>query len=191
MLMKCKSFTLIELIVVIAIIGVLAAIIAPNAFRAIEKAKIARVEGDAKAIKSAAYVMYADTGMWPGSNWANETGDPLQGADRGEGFVFRGDDPDVPNSWDGPYLEKWFRNPWGGWYWWDYNNVDQNGDGIDREHVLWIDNARGNAGKRIPLSSRRKIDEHLDDGNLHSGRIQVWQGDDVSGNFGFILIQGE
>jgi len=89
---KNKAFTLVELIVVIAIIAILAAIIAPNAFRAIEKAKLARVEADAKAIKSAAFAMYADTGMWPGSNWGGEIGDPLDGADRGEGFVFIGDD---------------------------------------------------------------------------------------------------
>jgi general secretion pathway protein G len=189
--MKKKAFTLIELIVVIAIIAILAAIIAPNAFRAIEKAKIARVEADAKAIKTAAYAMYADTGMWPGSNWGDEARDPLQGADIGEGFVFRGDDPDMPDAWDGPYLEKWSRNPWGGWYWWDYNDADQNGDGIGREHVLWIDNGRENAGHRIPLSLRIKIDEKLDDGNLDTGRIQTWQGSHETGNFGFILIQGE
>jgi general secretion pathway protein G len=189
--MTKQAFTLIELIVVIAIIAILAAIIAPNAFRAIEKAKLARVEADAKAIKSAAFAMYADTGMWPGSNWADEIGDPLQGADRGEGFVFIGDDPDMSANWDGPYLEKWLRHPWGGWYWWDYNNADQNGDGIGGEHVLWIDNGRENAGFRIPLSSRIKIDQHLDDGNLHTGTIQVWQGDDANGNLGFILIQGQ
>ena len=118
--------------------------------------------------------MYADTGQWPGSNWADETGDILQGAERGEGFVTAGDDPDMSPLWNGPYLEKWGKNPWGGWYWWDYNNTDQNGDGIGREHVLWIDNANSNSGRRIPLASRRKIDEHLDDGNLHAGRIQVW-----------------
>ena len=38
--MKKKSFTLIELLVVIGIIAALAAIVMPNAFKAIEKAKL-------------------------------------------------------------------------------------------------------------------------------------------------------
>jgi prepilin-type N-terminal cleavage/methylation domain-containing protein len=42
--MSTRAFTLIELIVVIAIIAILAAIVAPNAFRAIEKAKVAKIE---------------------------------------------------------------------------------------------------------------------------------------------------
>jgi len=181
-------FTLIELIVVIAIISVLAAIIAPNAFRAIEKAKVAKVVSDAKNIKTAAYNMYADTGFWPGSNWADDSDhDDLSGAEAGEGFV---SDPGV-DDWEGPYLEKWSQNPWGGWYWWDYNQGDQNGDGISREHVLWIDNSRNNAGHRIPLSSREKTDRVLDDGDLEEGRVQVWQGTPAGGNLGFILIQGE
>ncbi|MCF7873830.1 MAG: prepilin-type N-terminal cleavage/methylation domain-containing protein, partial [Candidatus Omnitrophica bacterium] len=48
-----RSFTLIELIVVIAIIAILAAIIAPNAFQAIEKAKIIEAIGDFKTLKTA------------------------------------------------------------------------------------------------------------------------------------------
>ena len=188
--MNKHAFTLIELIVVIAIIAVLGSIIAPNAFRAIEKAKLARVETDSKAIKTAAFAMYADTGMWPGSNWNDDAAtDPLAGAAPGDGFVARGNDPDVPASWDGPYLEKWQRNPWGGLYYWDYNAADQNGDGIGNEHVLWVDNGWNNPG-RIPLDSRTKLDQHLDDGNLHAGSIQVWQGNDTSGNLGYILIQG-
>ena len=43
-----KWFTLIELIVVISIIAVLSAIIAPNAFRAIEKSKITKALSDIK-----------------------------------------------------------------------------------------------------------------------------------------------
>jgi general secretion pathway protein G len=186
-----RAFTLIELIVVIAVIGILAAIVAPNAFRAIEKGKLAKVESDSKAIKTAAFAMYADTGRWPGSKWADETNDPLEGAAQGEGFVFQGNNPNMPASWNGPYLEKWGRHPWGGLYWWDYNDGDQNGDGIGKEHVLWVDNGNGNAGKRIPLTSRIKIDQNLDDGDLHAGTIQVWQGNDTDGNLGYILIQGQ
>ncbi len=181
------AFTLIELIVVIAIIAILAAIIAPNAFKAIEKSKIARVTSDCKAIKTAAYAMYSDTGLWPGSNWIDDAlNDPLAGAEEGEGFVQEPDESPI-SGWDGPYLEKWALNPWGGHYWWDYNNGDQNGDGINFEHVLWIDNGRDNANRRIPQTARERIDADLDDANLSTGRVQVWQ----TTNMGFILIQGE
>lgn len=194
---KMQGFTLIELIVVIAIIAILAAIIAPNAFNAIEKSKVTRIIADSRDIEAGAYHMYSDTGFWPGSNWAADAGDPLSGAQPGEGFVTP---PVVQNvsSWDGPYVEKWLRNPWGGWYYWDYNQADQNGDGIGQEHVLWVDNGGSptnstynNANNRINLSARLRFDTQMDDGNLTTGRIQVWQGDPTNGNLGFILIQGE
>lgn len=188
---KKAGFTLTEVMIVIAVIGILAGIVAPNAYIAIEKSKIARVEADTKNIRSAACAMYDDTGLWPGSNWVDDAAnDPLAGADRGEGFVFKGNDPDMPVYWEGPYIEKWTRNPWGGYYWWDYNHSDQNGDGIDREHVLWIDNAKGNAGRRIRVRARIKIDAKLDDGNLDTGKVQVWQGNHTDGNLGYILVQG-
>ena len=104
--MRYKGFTLIELIVVIAIIAILASIIAPNAFRAIEKSKIARVAQDSKVIKTAAYAMYGDTGMWPGSNWNDDPLDPLMDSAQGEGFVFKGTKANMSASWDGPYLSK-------------------------------------------------------------------------------------
>ena len=65
MLFTKKNFTLIELVVVIAIMAVLAAIITPNALRAIEKAKISRAAEDMNAIRAAALSFYADTGTWP------------------------------------------------------------------------------------------------------------------------------
>ena len=163
----------------------------PKVLTSIEKARIMRVVSEAKSIQNAAYQMYADTALWPGSNWGDDPQDPLAGASAGEGFVYPGDDPDMPSSWNGPYLEKWIKNPWGGWYWWDYNHESQNGDAIGQEHVLWIDNGYGNAGHRIPLASRIRIDEVLDDGDLDTGRLQVWQGNHTSGNLGLILIQGE
>ena len=185
-----KSFTLIELVVSVTIIGLLSAMMIPKVMQGIDKSRVASVVTDSRNIRNAAYAMYADTGLWPGSNWSDDTGtDPLAGAAGGEGFTFKGTNPHMPSTWAGPYLEAWHKNAWGSWYWWDYNETDQNGDGVGNEHVLWVDNSYGNT-KRIPLNMRTKIDQTLDDGNLHSGTIQVWQGDDTSGNLGYILIQG-
>lgn len=98
---KKKGFTLVELLVVIAIIAILAAIIAPNAFKAIEKSKVATAEADYKAIKTAALGYYSDTGAWPDTSTGNI------------GFVSQ----DSASGWNGPYLEKWpNKNPWGGNY---------------------------------------------------------------------------
>ena len=60
-----KVFTLIELIVVIAIIAILAAIVTPNAFRAIEKSKLAKMHADFKLLKTGFLSLYADVGVFP------------------------------------------------------------------------------------------------------------------------------
>ncbi|WP_342792312.1 type II secretion system protein, partial [Clostridioides difficile] len=54
-----KGFTLVELLVVIAIIGILAIVALPALFKNIEKAKIAKLEADISAIKSASLSYYA------------------------------------------------------------------------------------------------------------------------------------
>ena len=193
---KKNAFTLTELMAAIVIIGFLSAIMIPKVMTGIDKARVAAVVTDTRNIRNAAYAMYADTNFWPGSNWGNDATDPLGGALGGEGFTFKGDDPDMPSTWAGPYLEVWHRNPWGGWYWWDYNAADQNGDGVGGEHVLWLDNSWGNAGHRIPTNMRIKIDTTLDDGVSTTGMMQVWQINqpdhitNPNGNLGYILIQG-
>ena len=55
-----KGFTLVELLVVIAIIGILAVVAVPTLFKNIEKSKVAKLEGNISAIKSAALGYYAD-----------------------------------------------------------------------------------------------------------------------------------
>lgn len=202
-----KSFTLVELIVVIAIIAILSAIIAPSAFRAIEKSKVSRTEADIKAIKVSATNFYSDIGLWPGSQWGTMPGDPLSPANYGEGFVTT---PQVHSgsasertaaqrmiqNWDGPYLEKWYMTPWAMPYMWDYNNWDASGDGIPFEHVVWLDLAQSpgpyNQNNKVPVRSRDKIDMDLDGGNgLNSGIVQVMNNGFYGTSVMVIVYQGQ
>jgi prepilin-type N-terminal cleavage/methylation domain-containing protein len=60
-----KGFTLLEIIVVLAVIGALAAMLAPVVFRYIDDAKRAQAQNDTNTIASAVQQMYKDTGRWP------------------------------------------------------------------------------------------------------------------------------
>lgn len=60
-----KAFTLIELLIVVLIIGVLAAIAVPNFLAAQTKAKISRVYGDMKNLALAIEMYETDNGRPP------------------------------------------------------------------------------------------------------------------------------
>ena len=108
------------MLVVIAIIAILAAVVAPNAFRAIEKAKISGSMADVRAMKTGAISYYGDTGVWPGDGIGIAAA-PINGLVRNDGVA----------GWDGPYLEKWPQLArWGGAYTFKNNSIrDWNGDG--------------------------------------------------------------
>lgn len=62
---KGKGFTLIELLIVVAIIGILAAIAVPNFINARLRAQIAKIQGDAKALGTAMEQYKIDTNFYP------------------------------------------------------------------------------------------------------------------------------
>ncbi|MDH5174524.1 MAG: type II secretion system GspH family protein [Elusimicrobiota bacterium] len=63
---KSKGFTLIELMIVVAIIGILAAIAIPRFANLIDRAREARTQGNLGAIRSAMAIHYGATdGTWP------------------------------------------------------------------------------------------------------------------------------
>jgi prepilin-type N-terminal cleavage/methylation domain-containing protein len=60
-----KGFTLLEIIVVLAVLGALAAMLAPVVFRYIDDANRSRAQNDVSAIAAAISQMYKDTGRYP------------------------------------------------------------------------------------------------------------------------------
>ncbi len=61
-----RGFTLIELMIVVAIIGILAAIAIPRFSQMLEKSKEGQTKGSLNSIHSAIYIYYGDQkGIWP------------------------------------------------------------------------------------------------------------------------------
>ncbi len=75
-LKNCGGFTLIEVIIVIAIIGILTAIAIPQYTAYRDKARIALVRTDLRNIQIAMEILASDTEKWPGPNSVGVTANP-------------------------------------------------------------------------------------------------------------------
>jgi general secretion pathway protein G len=74
-----KAFTLIELLIVVAIIGILAAIAVPNFLAAQIRAKVARTEADLHTLCIAVESYMADYGVYPPTRNSYPNGIPASG----------------------------------------------------------------------------------------------------------------
>jgi len=72
-----KGFTLVELIVVVAILGILAAVIVPNVIKFLALAQKGAAQGELSAVQTAVYVAMAESGVAsvnvPGSSLSNNS----------------------------------------------------------------------------------------------------------------------
>jgi general secretion pathway protein G len=100
--LKRTGFTLLELLVVVAIIGLLAAFVGPRLFGNVSKSEITTAKAQIEAFSRALESYRLDTGKFP------ETAQGLQ--------VLVNKPADTPR-WNGPYLQKEVPlDPWGNPY---------------------------------------------------------------------------
>jgi len=96
-----SGFTLIEIMVVVVILGILAALVAPNVISRIDDAQINRAKQDIRAVESALHLYRLDNFKYPTTD---------QGL---EALVSQPADPSIRNWRAGGYLDKIPVDPWG------------------------------------------------------------------------------
>ena len=99
-----RGFTLIEIMVVVVIIGLLAAVIVPTVVSKIDEARVAKAKEDIQSLETALTMYYMDNSKYP----TNDQGLTA--------LTTQPTDPTIRNWKPGGYIERISKDPWGNPY---------------------------------------------------------------------------
>ena len=134
-----KGFTLIEMLIVMVILGLLAALVGPRMFGKVGKSKQKAAKAQISLLETALDTYRLDVGKYPTT---------------GQGFQALRTNPGGVKKWDGPYLSKAVpADPWGNPY--QYRSPGENGDVDIISHGA--DGAEGGAGEDEDVVSWKNI----------------------------------
>jgi len=131
-----RAFTLIEVLVVVAILGILAAIVVPQIMNRPDEAKRIAAKADIGAIVQALKIYRLDNGFYPATD---------QGL---AALVQKPTTNPAPGNWK-PLLERLPKDPWGGDYQYLYPGVRGEIDVFS----LGADRARGGEGNSADIGN--------------------------------------
>jgi len=124
---KKSAFSIIELLVAIAIIGILSGVVLVSVNSARQKSRIAAAKSQARNLYNALVMMETDTGEWPGHQVPMEINSSGTNEICSDGCAFGINDPRAGltatdgtySGWAGPYVNSIPKDPWGHDYFFD------------------------------------------------------------------------
>ena len=132
---RAQGFTLVEVMVVVIIITLMGAIVAPTVFNQLRKAEEKRVEADFNAIESALKLYRLDNFAYPTD---------------AQGLEALISEPSTARAWRGPYLDSMPMDPWDTEY--QYRNPSDHGQDFDI-YSFGADGVAGGEGDAADLGS--------------------------------------
>ena len=132
-----QGFTLLEIIVVVAIIAILAAYIAPKVAGRVDDARISKAKSDIRVLESSLELYKLDNFVYPSSD---------QGLDA---LVNKPSGTELRNWRDGGYIKKLNKDPWGNEYQYQYPGSNGEFDVFS----LGADAAAGGTGEAADIGN--------------------------------------
>jgi general secretion pathway protein G len=140
---QARGFTLIEIMVVVIIIGLLAAAIVPQVISKVEEARVAKAKQDIQALETALTMFRLDNSKYPTTEQglASLTTQPT--------------DPSIRHWRPGGYIQRISKDPWG----FDYHYESPGTHGKDFDlYTLGADDQQGGEGTNADIGNWNMTD---------------------------------